>query len=777
MNLKKLVIAVLVCLFFLGASIVYLYPLKDGLILLPLDLLVSNYNPWSISNQILLKNPYMQDSIVQLYPWKHLAISSVLNFTIPFWNPYQHMGMPFMASMKPMVFYPLNIVGVFGEKMGWNILLLLQLFLAMVFSYILARSFKLNFFASVLVSFAYSLNSLMIGFLQFGSDGQVLLWIPLFIYSAKRYIEKKQGIYLFLLGSSIACSILAGQLQYTAYSFIILAAFILFYGISHKAKKSTYVYLGLATALGIGLCSIQLLPSIELFGLSYRGLSGSYDAFSRGLIQPYHALRLFAPDFFGNPVTRDATIGYIESSGYFGVIPLFFAGYAVVFLRKSGLIKFLGIMLLVGLLLSMNFIGPILYALKIPVITSGAGGRIFFFVYFAGALLAGFGMADFLDLKRKRKGLLYVLSFIACFIVAVAAGYFMLSNEFGREVFIRNIKFPFMVFGIFAIGSLSYIFLNKKIKYAPILFGLFIISLTFFDLFRMGYRFLTFSNEKFLYPQTQVVEFVNMGSQKDLSRNTGMTEPEIATYLKTYTLDTYNPLYLQRSGAVLNALQGKELNVFPENKYIVGAMDPSTKRAYDFLGVRYFVTDKGENPAVKFYNSSVHQDKFTKVYEDEEHDVYENLDARKRFGLIYKTEVASDSKALSLLSNNNVADNLVLLDKELPMRLSGGTGSAQLISSDLNSQVFAVKTNAPALLYVSDTYYPGWKAVVNDNDSEVLRANYNFRAVQVPAGESRVAFSYTPTNFMAGVFLSILSGVMLIFLCISDVIRKLAMKK
>src|SRR5258708_2997374 len=95
---------------FLFLTLIYLFPLTKGLMLLPLDLLVSNYSPWNLTGQILLKNPYMQDSIIQLYPWKHLVLESLRNGIIPFWNPYQLMGMPFMASMKPMVFYPLNIL-------------------------------------------------------------------------------------------------------------------------------------------------------------------------------------------------------------------------------------------------------------------------------------------------------------------------------------------------------------------------------------------------------------------------------------------------------------------------------------------------------------------------------------------------------------------------------------------------------------------------------------------------------------------------------------------
>src|SRR3989338_116199 len=100
----------MIALLFFIVTLIYLFPLLQGLILLPLDLLISNYPPWFSPGTILLKNPYMQDSVVQLFPWRHLTFMSLTQGIIPLWNPYQHMGMPFMASLKPMVWYPGNIL-------------------------------------------------------------------------------------------------------------------------------------------------------------------------------------------------------------------------------------------------------------------------------------------------------------------------------------------------------------------------------------------------------------------------------------------------------------------------------------------------------------------------------------------------------------------------------------------------------------------------------------------------------------------------------------------
>jgi uncharacterized membrane protein YfhO len=56
-----------------------------------------------------------------------------------------------------------------------------------------------------------------------------------------------------------------------------------------------------------------------------------------------------------------------------------------------------------------------------------------------------------------------------------------------------------------------------------------------------------------------------------------------------------------------------------------------------------------------------------------------------------------------------------------------------------------------------DTYYPGWKAYVDEMPAPIYRADYNFRAVSLPAGRSVVRFSYAPWSFRLGILLSVVA--------------------
>lgn len=758
---KNTIYLLVIPLFFFVLTLVYLFSLAQGLILLPLDMLVSNYSPWYSPGQILVKNPYMQDSILQIFPWKHLVFQSFQNHIIPFWNPYQLMGMPFMAGMKPMVFYPLNIFYLFGEINAWHMLLFSQIFLSLLFMYLLARSFKLGLLPSIFASLIFSLNTMMMGLLEFGSDGHALLWFPLLIFCAKKYLEKQKNIYLFILGISIGTSIFAGQLQYTGYILLFLGIFILYYGYLLKIQIRIFVFIFLAIILGIGVSAVELVPGFGLFFHSVRGVTSSYTIFANGLDNPVQVFRLFAPDFFGNPVTRDLTIGYIESIGYFGIIPLFFSIYAIVFVHKNIFVRFFSISAIIYLLFSIKGIGQILFLLHIPVITSGEGDRIFSLVYPSCAILAGFGVTEFLNTKDKKRNIFALLLFLLLFLSVIALKAF--TDILTVKLFLRNIQFTALIFGSFFIFSCLYISFRGKNTLSKMIFLLLIVSLTYVDLFRVGYHFLTFSNKKFLYPQVSVAKYIQSQSKYSLARNIGLTEPELATYLNVYTIETYNPLYLQRSAELLQSLQKKNPKNLPlNNKYFITnglAEGENLKYALDVLGVSQFVVDKNVNPSLLFFNTPKYEANFTRIYNDEKYSVYKNLSVYPRFGLYYKNIVKkNDTEILSTIASRTInLRDTVLLSESLPITLQQGSGSAKLISSDLNSQVFKIDSTKPGLFYISDTFYPGWEAVLNNHSTKIYQANYNFRAVLVPAGKSILVFTYTPTNFFFGIFISIFS--------------------
>ena len=63
----------------------------------------------------------------------------------------------------------------------------------------------------------------------------------------------------------------------------------------------------------------------------------------------------------------------------------------------------------------------------------------------------------------------------------------------------------------------------------------------------------------------------------------------------------------------------------------------------------------------------------------------------------------------------------------------------------------------PALVVVSQNWYPGWTATVNGIPAPVRRVYGTLMGVTVDSGTSQVEFSYLPTHFYAGMILTCLA--------------------
>jgi hypothetical protein len=88
-------------------------------------------------------------------------------------------------------------------------------------------------------------------------------------------------------------------------------------------------------------------------------------------------------------------------------------------------------------------------------------------------------------------------------------------------------------------------------------------------------------------------------------------------------------------------------------------------------------------------------------------------------------------------------------DPQIP---AGGTVRVEHFG--LNGARLRVSSPVPALLSASETRSDGWTATVNGRPVPILLANYAFRAIEVPAGQSTVEFRYWPPGMTVGIIIS-----------------------
>ena len=88
-------------------------------------------------------------------------------------------------------------------------------------------------------------------------------------------------------------------------------------------------------------------------------------------------------------------------------------------------------------------------------------------------------------------------------------------------------------------------------------------------------------------------------------------------------------------------------------------------------------------------------------------------------------------------------------------------GRADLLSYSSDKIVIKTQSNDKSFLFLSDNYYPGWQAYVDDRQTKIYRADYTFRSVIVPKGIHEVIFKYQPLSFYIGTALT-LAGIIVL---------------
>lgn len=139
------------------------------------------------------------------------------------------------------------------------------------------------------------------------------------------------------------------------------------------------------------------------------------------------------------------------------------------------------------------------------------------------------------------------------------------------------------------------------------------------------------------------------------------------------------------------------------------------------------------------------------------HTLYD-VEGLPRARLVADAVVKSDTEAVEyIMSPGHDPSREAVLVAEPPVELDGGPveGSVRWIERAVDHMTFEVTSDRPALLIVADNWFPAWRASIEGEDVEVLRAYHTLRAVPVPAGTSTVEMWYESDLLQRSRWLSI----------------------
>jgi len=90
---------------------------------------------------------------------------------------------------------------------------------------------------------------------------------------------------------------------------------------------------------------------------------------------------------------------------------------------------------------------------------------------------------------------------------------------------------------------------------------------------------------------------------------------------------------------------------------------------------------------------------------------------------------------------------------------------ASITSYEPNLVTIEVDNDHPAVLVLSDTYYPGWTSQIDAQNTPIYRADALLRSVIVPPGHHIITFRYLPESFLVGMVVTVTTSLVMISWC------------
>ena len=782
---------------FVVISLVFFHPVFSGKVPFPGDLLVGNYSPYS-SNSYFGYQPggvphkaQGPDVVRQLFPWKHFAIESYREGQIPLWNPYNLSGNPLMANFQSGVFYPLNIVFLPNFLTGWALFILLIPILASFFTYIFLRELNVGRKASIFGAISFAFSSYMTVWMEYGNVGHTFLWLPLVLFFTERLSKNLSIKTAIFLIASLTASFLAGYIQ--GYFYIVLTLIFYFFIKSRYLKTFTlkkFLLFLFILLYPILLSAFQFVPTLELFTLSSRN---NYTLLETDkLLNPvWYTITTIVPNFFGHPASRNHWFygTYIERVSYFGFIPFVFALFAILNFKKRKEIFIFSAIAFSSMFLATNlFIAKFIYLLPLPIISTTVPTRILSLFVFSGSILAAFGLDLYLQKnKHKLNGILKIIAaiFVLIWVGVIGILEFSKNPELLSNVAVtkNNIILPTLFFISLAFLIFINFLLSKRYKKAIsniVILGIFILTL--FDLFYFFHKITPFSPREYVYPPTDIFEYLkkNASIYRSWGYGSGSLENNFSTFESIYSTDGYEPLHIRRygelissskDGKILNRLPGSDANIYPGYGEHDLRKNVYRQRLLDLLGAKY-ILNKNDSLGIDYkQDNAFSKETYDLVWQKAPWQIYENKQALPRvfFASDYVVETNKDKIVEMIFDDKfNLKDKIILEEGMYPKinLIKDENAKIEIKVYKPNKIVFNTDSKSNMLLFLSDNYYPGWKVSIDGENGKIYRANYSFRAVPVEKGNHSVIFSYYPLSFDIGLKISLSAFLALIFFMI-----------
>ena len=688
-------------------------------------------------------------------PFFKLNIQAVQSGETPFWNPYAYGGTTHLAEPTSIFYYPVffllhYIVSPEADLeriVTWVIIL--HFFLLSVNMYSLGRYLKMSFWASILASVAFTYSCGMICKWQYVIVICGMAWFPLVIKYYLKLYKSDRIIWSDVIWAGIFVTLtFAGHVQYYFYNYLFLGM-VLGLAILIKAIRSKKLSVpsvakeiskySIPLIISTLLLMIQILPTIELLPWTSRETI-TYEFASDGSFQWKQLFSWLSPHVFGYYKGGDAidfqtyfaTPGkvyhYWETAYFFGVIPLLFGIWGFYKSYRKPLILaclFTSIFFFFHALGSNSFLFQFLFELpgfdifRIP-------SRTLWFVTFLLCLFSGRSLDQFVAQDYTQKdirvwlGIGVVLLLGSLFILFGFAEFYNVETGFHGQLKAYGLRALLMT-----CAGLGALWIFKKFPSNTQLVAAGIVLLVFIDLaipnksYKNGDGIakeamsMQQSTKDALIPTTN--EVFRYKPQRNRDR---IFKRNLASYNNFYSMDGFYSFRLKTRRGLPEG--------WPINDLMSVRILSDVRQGANGGREAYF--KNGTNPMPHY---------------------------RMTYQVQADPSKNADPANINFL-NTTVLENIdgINLSGQSPNEVNHSIAQEDYGFSKLK---YRISTDQAGLFTLAEYWFPNWKAYLNGESVEVLKANHFTRGVLIPEGTHELEFKYESSYYTIGKWISLLT--------------------
>ncbi|MFN7951883.1 MAG: YfhO family protein, partial [bacterium] len=642
-----------------------------------------------------------------------------------------------------------------------------------------------------------------------------MAWTPWCLSLALEGLRGRRRAFAWLAGV-IALTILAGHVQYAYQALVGLAIFVLTAcALDPDARRgwtSGLPRAALATALGVALAGITLLPALAYVSHSNRGGGLDWNTSTMGAIHPLELIRAFVPGFFGTANDSVYWGGFIRemSTPYVGLVPLVALPWAVTGrLRRSALL--LAPMGLFGLLVAFSAYTPVhrwMYAVlpgfaffRMPV-------RWLHLGVLALAVSGGLGLSSALGPRvwhapdwRQALRAVMVPAALAIFLVALfvhrqptwSKRFWQLEHglrarvdsflgpeperrdpdwDYHRLIRVRDAENGTKLALGLASAAAVLLLLARDRSLASQVAAWALLVLASVDLWLSGHESVGTVPRARLETPAPIRELLAsqpLGRTVTLVPGTAVSRPGF--FDESYPgFNRFSQSYQHRAMAEGWRNVAGVFFVVPAGYRALAGVSSSFEHEtvrdrpiLDLLGVRWALVPRDDPPPeAEALGEWLDRGTFDDLR------LLENPSPSPRVFIPERVEIAGDAAAARerLLAPQVARSTAVLVRDDLDPRATstlalasrGVAGGRATLREERDERlVIDVDVARDALLVVADSFDTGWSAAIDGRDAPVLRADLALRAVPIPAGTHTVVLRYRPRSWIAGIAVTLVA--------------------